>query len=73
MAELKAQFSFAAQVKMSIEIDPREIEINLAEHLYGLGFNRLNIGVQDIDKKVQQSINRVQSTEFIEKFIAHAK
>jgi oxygen-independent coproporphyrinogen-3 oxidase len=58
---------------MSIEIDPREIEINLANHFYSLGFNRLSIGVQDIDEKFQQSINHVQSTEFIEKFIAHAK
>jgi len=70
---LKEQFTFADQVEMSIEIDPREIEMNLAEHLYSLGFNRLSIGVQDIDEKVQQTINRVQSTEFIENFIAHAK
>ncbi|MGB1263838.1 MAG: oxygen-independent coproporphyrinogen III oxidase [Cognaticolwellia sp.] len=70
---LKDKFTFAAQVEMSIEIDPREIEMNLAEHLYSLGFNRLSIGVQDIDEKVQQTINRVQSTEFIENFIAHAK
>ncbi|WP_085300481.1 oxygen-independent coproporphyrinogen III oxidase [Cognaticolwellia mytili] len=70
---LKAKFTFAKQVEMSIEIDPREIEMDLAEHLYDLGFNRLSIGVQDIDEKVQQTINRVQSTEFIENFIAHAK
>ena len=70
---LKEKFTFADQVEMSIEIDPREIEMNLAEHLYSLGFNRLSIGVQDIDEKVQQTINRVQSTEFIENFIAHAK
>lgn len=70
---LKEKFTFAEQVEMSIEIDPREIEMNLAEHLYSLGFNRLSIGVQDIDEKVQQTINRVQSTEFIENFIAHAK
>ncbi|MBA6389909.1 oxygen-independent coproporphyrinogen III oxidase [Colwellia sp. BRX10-3] len=73
VALLKEQFTFAAQVEMSIEIDPREIEMNLAEHLYSLGFNRLSIGVQDIDEKVQKTINRVQSTEFIENFIAHAK
>jgi len=73
VALLKEQFTFAEQVEMSIEIDPREIEMNLAEHLYSLGFNRLSIGVQDIDEKVQQTINRVQSTEFIENFIAHAK
>ena len=70
---LKEKFTFAEQVEMSIEIDPREIEMDLAEHLYSLGFNRLSIGVQDIDEKVQQTINRVQSTEFIENFIAHAK
>jgi oxygen-independent coproporphyrinogen-3 oxidase len=70
---LKETFTFADHVEMSIEIDPREIEMNLAEHLFDLGFNRLSIGVQDIDKKVQETINRVQSTEFISDFIAHAK
>lgn len=70
---LKERFNFAEHVEMSIEIDPREIEMNLAEHLFDLGFNRLSIGVQDIDLKVQQTINRVQSTEFISDFIAHAK
>ena len=35
---LKEQFTFSEQVEMSIEIDPREIEMNLAEHLYSLGF-----------------------------------
>ncbi len=70
---LKQKFNFAEHVEMSIEIDPREIELDLAEHLYSLGFNRLSIGVQDIDEKVQKTINRVQSTAFIETFIAHAK
>ncbi len=73
VALLKDKFTFADQVEMSIEIDPREIEINLAEHLWNLGFNRLSLGVQDIDEKVQKAINREQSTEFIEQFIAHAK
>jgi oxygen-independent coproporphyrinogen III oxidase len=70
---LQAKFNFAEQVEMSIEVDPREIELELVDHLHSLGFNRLSIGVQDIDEKVQQTINRVQSTEFIEQFIARAK
>lgn len=70
---LKKHFNFADDLEMSIEIDPREIELNLAEHLFSLGFNRLSLGVQDIDEKVQVAINRVQSTEFIGEFIAHAK
>ena len=73
VALLKKSFKFAEQVEMSIEIDPREIELNLAQHLFDLGFNRLSLGVQDIDLKVQQTINRVQSTEFIGDFIAQAK
>ncbi|MBU2893734.1 oxygen-independent coproporphyrinogen III oxidase [Colwellia sp. D2M02] len=70
---LKEKFNFADDLEMSIEIDPREIEMDLAEHLFSLGFNRLSLGVQDLDLKVQEAINRVQSTEFIGDFIAHAK
>lgn len=70
---LKRHFNFATEIEMSIEVDPREIELNMADHLYALGFNRISIGVQDIDSKVQEAINRVQSTEFIEQFIQRAK
>jgi len=70
---LKDKFSFSDDLEMSIEIDPREIEMDLAEHLFSLGFNRLSLGVQDLDLKVQQAINRVQSTQFIGDFIGHAK
>jgi oxygen-independent coproporphyrinogen-3 oxidase len=70
---LKEKFNFSDELEMSIEIDPREIEMDLAEHLYSLGFNRLSLGVQDLDLKVQKAINRVQSTEFIGEFISHAK
>lgn len=70
---LKEKFDFSDALEMSIEIDPREIEIGLAEHLFSLGFNRLSLGVQDLDLKVQKAINRVQSTQFIGDFINHAK
>jgi len=70
---LKKAFSFLDDIEMSIEIDPREIDLELIDHLYELGFNRLSIGVQDIDSKVQQAINRTQSTEFIASIISRAK
>ena len=73
VALLKEKFDFCDDLEMSIEIDPREIEMDLAEHLFSLGFNRLSLGVQDLDLKVQEAINRVQSTQFIGDFIAHAK
>ncbi|WP_371374185.1 oxygen-independent coproporphyrinogen III oxidase [Thalassotalea aquiviva] len=70
---LKQHFHFSEHMEMSIEIDPREIALEFADHLYSLGFNRLSLGIQDFDLKVQKAINRVQSTEFISDFIAHAK
>ena len=70
---LKAKFKFNEQLEMSIEIDPREIEVNKIDTLKALGFNRISIGVQDIDEKVQTAINRVQSTEFIGQLIERAK
>ena len=73
VALLKEKFDFSDDLEMSIEIDPREIEMDLAEHLFSLGFNRLSLGVQDLDLKVQKAINRVQSTQFIGDFIGHAK
>lgn len=70
---LKKQFKFADDIEMSIEIDPREIELELVDHLNSLGFNRISIGVQDTNAKVQQAINRPQSFEFIQQIINRAK
>ena len=47
----------------SIELDPRVIAKDGISHLHGLGFNRISIGVQDLDEKVQKAVNRVQSLE----------
>jgi oxygen-independent coproporphyrinogen-3 oxidase len=70
---LRQYFCFSTNIEMSIEVDPREIELELADHLASIGFNRLSIGVQDTNLKVQKAINRPQSTEFIKQFIARAK
>ncbi|TNH17563.1 oxygen-independent coproporphyrinogen III oxidase [Halomonas sp. BL6] len=44
----------------AIEIDPREADVFTLRHLQSLGFNRLSLGVQDLDPQVQAAINRVQ-------------
>ncbi|GEM_PF-3299225 len=49
---LKEKFNFSDKLEMSIEIDPRDIEVDLAKHLYSLGFNRLSLAVQDLYLKV---------------------
>ncbi|KGJ88121.1 oxygen-independent coproporphyrinogen III oxidase [Thalassotalea sp. ND16A] len=73
VTKLKASFNFTDSVEMSIEVDPRKIELDLVDHLFDEGFNRLSIGVQDTDLKVQEAINRVQSTEFITDLVHRAK
>jgi len=65
LAALRQHFSFAPDVEMSIEVDPREIELDVVDHLRTEGFNRLSMGVQDFNKQVQQSVNRVQDEAMI--------
>ncbi|MEJ2609621.1 MAG: oxygen-independent coproporphyrinogen III oxidase [Candidatus Thiodiazotropha sp.] len=47
----------------SIEIDPREAKGDTIKLLRELGFNRMSLGVQDFDVKVQKAVNRIQSKE----------
>ena len=47
--------------EFSIEVDPRTIEPEGMAPLYALGFNRLSLGVQDLEQRVQEAVNRVQS------------
>ncbi|MBK1648749.1 oxygen-independent coproporphyrinogen III oxidase [Rhabdochromatium marinum] len=45
----------------SIEIDPREAGPDTIALLRELGFNRMSLGVQDFDERVQKAVNRIQS------------
>jgi oxygen-independent coproporphyrinogen-3 oxidase len=47
----------------TIEVDPRKVDRATVELLAELGFNRISLGVQDFDARVQQAINRLQSEE----------
>jgi len=56
-------FPMRADAEISIEVDPR---VTRDEHVAALrecGFNRISMGVQDIDPKVQQAIHRIQPIE----------
>jgi len=62
---LDQAFSLAqgAERDFSIEIDPRTADPETLRLLAALGFNRLSLGVQDLDEAVQRAVNRVQSLE----------
>ena len=57
------RFHFAEDAEIGVEVDPR---VTTREHLLALaklGFNRLSMGVQDFEPRVQIAINRVQPYE----------
>ncbi len=47
----------------SIEIDPREVKTDTIALLRELGFNRMSLGVQDFEPRVQRAVNRIQSED----------
>lgn len=72
-ALVKAHFNVAEVGEYSIEVDPREIELSMLDTLKEAGFNRISIGVQDFNKKVQIAVNREQDEQFIFDLMARAK
>lgn len=65
MQMIADNFNIAENCEMSIEIDPRKVTNETLEHLNQIGFNRVSLGVQDFDEKVQQAVNRIQSYELV--------
>ncbi|MGO1296083.1 MAG: oxygen-independent coproporphyrinogen III oxidase [Vibrio sp.] len=72
MAVVHEEFHFSEDAEISIEIDPREIELDILDHLRAEGFNRISIGVQDFNKDVQVKINREQDESFIVAMVERA-
>ncbi len=65
MAQTRKHFKLANDDvgEFSIEIDPREARGDTVELLREIGFNRMSLGVQDFDPRVQKAVNRIQSEE----------
>lgn len=64
--------SGARERDFSIELDPREADMLTLRHLQALGFNRLHLGVQELDSRVQQAINRIQPRALTEALVDEA-
>jgi len=73
MGLLRSHFQFDVDAEISIEVDPREIELDVLDHLRSEGFNRLSMGVQDFNKEVQRLVNREQDESFIFALIKRAR
>ncbi|HKF44030.1 MAG TPA: oxygen-independent coproporphyrinogen III oxidase [Thermoanaerobaculia bacterium] len=71
--KFRESFHFAPDAEIGVEVDPR---VTSREHLLTLaklGFNRLSMGVQDFEPRVQVAINRVQPFEDTKALVEQAR
>lgn len=75
MAQTRKHFKLRDDDKgdYSIEIDPREADAQRMKVIRELGFNRISLGVQDIEIEVQKAVNRIQPIEMSEEIITSAR
>jgi oxygen-independent coproporphyrinogen-3 oxidase len=75
MAFLRREFRLRDddQGDYGIEIDPREANAATIALLRELGFNRVSLGVQDIDPAVQRAVNRIQPLAMTEGMVHAAR
>ncbi len=62
---LASRFKIAPDAEISCELDPRELSQEHIAALADSGFNRVSMGVQDLDDAVQKAVNRVQPEALI--------
>ena len=60
---IRQHFELLPDGEYSIEIDPRKVSRESVFKLGELGFNRMSVGIQDFDPKVQAAVNRIQTVE----------
>jgi oxygen-independent coproporphyrinogen-3 oxidase len=56
-----------------IEVDPRALEPGILALLRQAGWNRLSMGVQDLEEQVQKAVHREQSLELTAAVLAEAR
>jgi len=62
-SSITRRFNVVPGAEVAIEIDPVVTTPSQIALLRQLGFNRISLGVQDLDPQVQRAIDRVQSVE----------
>ncbi|GAB6065647.1 oxygen-independent coproporphyrinogen III oxidase [Aquifex pyrophilus] len=63
--EIEKRFPIDENAEISIELDPRYLTDEQIKAIKEVGFNRVSMGIQDLNPKVQQAVNRVQPYELI--------
>jgi oxygen-independent coproporphyrinogen-3 oxidase len=73
MAILKKGFTFKPDAELSIEVDPRRLHDGILALLARHGFNRMSLGVQDLDPVVQKAVNRIQPPELTQSVLEQGR
>ncbi|WP_313532469.1 oxygen-independent coproporphyrinogen III oxidase [Shinella sp.] len=60
---LEANFTFAGDAEISVEMDPNDLDDERHDALAAIGMTRASLGIQDFDPRVQKAINRIQTFE----------
>ncbi|GBD92105.1 oxygen-independent coproporphyrinogen-III oxidase [bacterium BMS3Abin04] len=70
---INKNFNFKDNAEKGCEIDPRELTY---DHLVALregGFNRISMGVQDFNEKVQKAVNRIQPEDMTREVVERVR
>ncbi len=65
--QIRKFFPIDEGAEISVELDPRYLTDEQIKAIKEVGFNRVSIGVQDLDEKVQRAVNRIQPYELIKR------
>ncbi|MBU3918168.1 oxygen-independent coproporphyrinogen III oxidase [bacterium] len=71
--KINSIFDFEEDAEIAIELDPCTIRPGQLDFLHKLGVNRLSLGVQDLDEKVQKAVNRIQSREITQETLQYSR
>lgn len=70
---LRDRFRVRPDAEISLEADPRSLTKERMAAAASVGFNRVSIGVQDVNRTVQEAINRIQPLGQVERAVAWAR
>lgn len=70
---INERFEYVDDPEVGVEIDPRGLTFEHMKAFREVGFNRISMGVQDFDPKVQKAVNRIQPESITRQAIEWAR
>jgi oxygen-independent coproporphyrinogen-3 oxidase len=70
---ITARFRVLPSAEVSVEVNPEVTSLEQISLLRELGFNRVSMGVQDLDPQVQEGIRRHQTFAMTKGMVEHAR